>query len=149
MTTAAYDGNTIAADGRVTSSSIILTDKHLKIREYGDVVVVTAGDYSSAKKWEDKKFGPAQFDDEDDDTRDNSTKSSGDFIALVVEKETGIPYLSYGGEELLEVEFPVAIGSGAEYAKSAMHFGKTAVEAVKFAMKFDAATGGKITKVDL
>jgi hypothetical protein len=43
----------------------------------------------------------------------------------------------------------MAVGSGCEYARSAMGLGLTAVQAIHHTKKFDSATGGKVISVRL
>lgn len=68
---------------------------------------------------------------------------------LVVVNQDG-PYLYtlYDGQVKAEpIDPPYAIGSGEQFAISAMDFGLTAKEAIKYAVKRDASSGGKIKVV--
>lgn len=144
MTTIAWDGISLAGDGRVTSSSLILTDKHTKIHDAGDQLVGMAGDYAKSEEWLE-----AYLDGDLLEPLEEEEGGDTGFVVLLVEKDGGSVAVSYNGGPLLQVGAPFAVGSGADFAVGAMSSGKTAKQAVKLAMKYDAATGGKITVLSL
>lgn len=144
MTTIAFDGKSMVGDGRVTSSSLIITDSHCKVHDLGDQFVGIAGDFVRAEMWlaEYSEGILPEVHEEKADADDG-------FIILLIEKDGGDAALSYNGGPLLHVDPPVAIGTGAEVATGAMLAGKSAKDAVKIAIKKDAASGGKLVELKL
>lgn len=66
-----------------------------------------------------------------------------DFLALVITPD-GEVVCYEGSNYTVQVTPPAAIGTGGNYARVAMECGKTAVEAVQEAIKFDVFSGGDI-----
>ncbi len=140
MTTVAYNyqDKQIAVDSRTTAGGFIYSDKSIKFKTINDATWFIAG-----KKGEMdifiNNFKPLN------DAPDNL-----DITALRV--EDGNVYLCTTGggvfrECLLDVN--ESIGSGCELAIAAMDFGKSAKEAVKYAMTRDVYTGGKVHVYDI
>lgn len=147
MTTIAWDGKTLAADGRTTIDTIICCDKSIKLFKlhdipyYGDILLYAG--LCGAAADEQKYIHFLHIENFVDD------EIQLEVGGIIVGRDN--VYTIEGGPLLCK--FPrctkMADGSGAHFAMSAMSMGKTAVQAVKHAMKFDAATGGKIQCVDL
>lgn len=147
MTTIAWDGKTLAADGRTTSETIISCDKSVKLFKlldipyYGDILLYAGLCGAAAEQQRYIHFLHIEnfFEDE----------IEVELGGIIVGRD--YVYAVEGGPQLCR--FPrctkMAAGSGAHFAMSAMNLGKSAVQAVKHAMKFDAATGGRIQCVDL
>lgn len=144
ITTIAYDGKTVAADGRCTSDSRLLTDKLSKIRDTGEEIVAVAGTQHTAFAWlDDYCSGLCPDPQPDDEAGENS------FSVVIVNRKSKRAYLSYNGHPPMEVDIPCAIGSGGDIAMGAMLCGRSAKDAVKMASKRDLATGGRIQEVKL
>jgi len=148
MTTIAWDGKTLAADSRITDESIIGSDnvdKLYKIHDipyFGDILLYCG---LSGVAADDQKYVAFIHEDK---FYDNELEFSLGGIVIGIKYayhiEQDNPYL---------VRFPrnekMADGSGAPYARSAMHFRLTAIQAINHAKKFDSATGGKVKSVRL
>ena len=82
---------------------------------------------------------------------------AGEFSPLSSGDEGGGCYLIAKGRKVLCLESevmvpfpasdPFAIGSGQDFAMGAMYSGKTAVEAVRIAIKLDANSGGPVRSI--
>lgn len=135
MTTVAYDheGKTIAVDSRFTRGDMISTDNGNKIIKRDGVTFVLAGQSAMYPDLVDMWFGG--------DVKEELACS-----ALVVSKGKVYHYGLDGdrdiSSELIEENF--TMGSGATWALSSMDHGKSAKDAVKYAMTRDVYTGGKI-----
>lgn len=143
MTCIAWDGKTLAADKRACFGGTINTVT--KIRRIGQVLVGGSGETSfigAMFDWIEKGRLPADFPASQRDEKDWQP-------VLVIEAD--------GSVSLYErTPFPVryeqkfaAIGSGREYARAAMHLGKTAQEAVEVAIALDSGCGNGIDTLTL
>jgi hypothetical protein len=139
MTTIAYDGRTLAADRRANSSGAIRTV--CKIFDCGEYVFAGTGvaDESELIAGYIRKGFSLAAAKELDFSDENS-------YGIVVRKADGKCFCISGKHltlvPILDEQF--AMGSGRDFALSAMAFGKTAKEGVEFAMRFDAATGNGV-----
>jgi 20S proteasome alpha/beta subunit len=142
MTTIAYHHatKTIAYDSRITSGSLIESDAFDKAIDYMGNMFVMAGSctdymtfikaYESSEDYNGNHAEAFMF------------NANSDLVKhLYVYDDTKI------GAFNLTYDF--AIGSGRLHAITAMDCGKTAKEAVKFAIKRDSCSGGKIHVVKL
>ena len=72
--------------------------------------------------------------------------------AIFVSKE-GVAYITGMDENRLfwmnKLDYSYGIGTGSEFALSALDHGKTAIEAVRYAAKRDCYTGGRIYSYDI
>lgn len=135
MTTIAYDGNILAADSLVIGD--YSSDDHNKIQRVGNNhYCACAGDYMAGVAfciW----------------LKDGGEKPSfgkDDFEAIEIHPDKGLIYWdSYLVRA--EAKYPIAIGSGSAHAITAMDIGKTAIEAVEYAILRDSSTGGKVNHV--
>lgn len=136
MTTAAWDGKTLAVDRRMAGWMDACKLFHLK-----DGRVLTGAGYmdelAEVAAWLDSggddRDKPVVADDEDDST---------DYLLIDGAKCYWLttPYL-----RPIEVRDGMAsVGSGSRYALGAMEAGKTAAEAVAIAARFDPNTGGGV-----
>lgn len=141
MTTIAYHHATkeIAFDSRLTQGNTIITDKSLKdyTSKLGDRFFLS-GASSDCK----------QFCDE----FSNGVKASRDFDCEGFMTSGGLVYVAGCDESTgmffaCEIDFDAACGSGAKFALSAMDFGRSAKQAVRYAATRDSCTGGKIRVV--
>lgn len=147
MTTIAYDGISIAADTRGTSSFIEQCE-FMKIHDCEPYYIALAGVWSAIPLWLDwfsdghdpSKFPEMTFYDKEGDI-------SG---AFVVRKNDGALQFwgsAYGYPASDWSHAPNALGSGQEFAMGAMLHGATAREAVEIACKLDAGSGGSVQEI--
>ena len=133
MTTIAYKDGVIACDGRVSTDGTICTDSRDKRRERDGVWFFLCGEDHATEAvvstWPDVEV-PC----------DN-------WNALVYEGDT-LWFCGSNDGEIWKcrqpMDEPMAMGSGADHAFTAMDLGCSAKQAVKMAAKRDAGTGGKI-----
>lgn len=142
MTVIAYDGKTLAADRRITSSGLIRT--MTKIRRIGDLRVGCAGPTDSAVAmfaWIEGGCVSDQF--------PKSQSDKEDWAATIVIDGAGriCMYERTPSMQVLEDEI-IAIGSGRDFALAAMHLGKTAAEAVDVAAHFQCDCGNGVDVLD-
>ena len=143
MTTIAYDHKAgfIACDGRSTSGSTITSDIHKKWVEADGKVWFYTGSVADVDRFikytEHGDMEPPRWPIE--------------CTAILV--ESGVVYIvgvSPSGEPWRErLECSRVIGSGCDFALSAMDFGKSAGEAVAYAATRDSGTGGKVSVFDV
>ena len=135
MTTIVYnhESKEIAVDSRFTRADVISTDKATKALRKNGVVFVCEGRSARYHMLVDMWFSGEAVKDLE-------------CSALVVFAGQVFDYgLDDDGEILSElVDENHAKGSGAQFALSAMDFGKSAKEAVQYAMTRDIYTGGKV-----
>lgn len=139
MTTIAWDGKSLATDTLIVSGSMPRRGTKITLERDRSVIVAGAGNWSDllrfrewvAKRWRSEVPPPA-FDDQCG------------FTGFVVERGAR-PRLyivhTNGAIEDNRAKY-VAAGSGRDFALSALHFGLSALGAVKFAARFDVYTGG-------
>lgn len=159
MTTLAFDGRYLAADGRMTRSEIVVSSNTKKLHlieavirgEKQEVVVFGAGSWNgifAIMEWmkENDVFdiNPELMrphfpeDEEQGQSRQDVSfiTQSGELFALDPQSRPA-PY-----------EAPYADGSGFPFAQMALTLGQSAVEAVRSAIKMDVHSGGEITCFD-
>lgn len=136
MTTVAWDGKTVAADSLITYSngSCVPGERANKIRELpGGRLFAGAGNTLEINMAYDWLAGGMK------DPKPPVT----DFCALIVSRN-GATWINEKLYPHVLTSRYFAIGSGEDYASTAMELGKTAAQAVAVAMKFDRNTGGQI-----
>lgn len=144
MTTIAYDGKTLAADKRVVYNGY-LSGCTTKIRRIGRTTVLAcAGDllsesraykFFSLQNW--NKRDPIEFKSPDYE-----------FEGFLFLKKKA--FVLFGSTVPIPLEEPkFAVGSGADFARSAMELGKTAIEAVRFAARFDINTSEETEAIEI
>lgn len=131
MTTICFDGETFAYDGRCTQGSTIVSDTMDKKYKHGDSVFILAGNVNDIPEFIEACVAGG---------------SEKEFCVSGFMIEGGSVYEVGGGEGVWIVDSvgPMAYGSGADHALTAMDCGLSAKEAVKMAAKRDVNTGGKI-----
>ena len=134
MTTLAWDGATLAADRRMDTGNGFTACS--KIHKCGRFWYGDAGGAADAEMCKEWLSGGAKPDERPE-------LSAPGQHGLAVEARTGHLFIVEGARPtLVRVMDPqFAVGSGGDFARAAMAFGKTAVEAVEFAAKFDSNTG--------
>lgn len=138
MTTVAWDGNIMASDTLCSDDWGLKTEMRDKIKTGKDFYIGFSGAVSEIEKYwstiknktfdELLEYGNPFFDQE-----------KAGFQALLVSSKYSC-YLIGGRYKKIHRGYH-AIGSGRDFAFSAMHLGKTAIEAVKIASEYDVNTG--------
>lgn len=138
MTVIAWDGKTLAADRRVTSSGLIRTTT--KIRRIRDLRVGCSGSTDSAVAmfaWIEGGCLPDQF--------PKSQADKDDWVATIVIDGAGTIGMYERTPHMHVIEDDIAaIGSGRDFALAAMYLGKTAAEAVHVASHFQCDCGNGV-----
>ena len=133
MTTIAYhhESKTIACDSRMTAGNCIMSDDSDKKYESEHGVFFLAGNTSDCKYMADN-FPESQHEDSN--------------VYGIVAIKGVVYWLSEERNRtvLTEIQHDATAGSGEAYAQAAMDFGRTAKEAVEYAMKRDTGTGGTV-----
>lgn len=136
MTTIAYRDGIVATDTLLVSGSVVVDHFFDKTATKDGVMFFFAGSTSDYPKLIDEYLSP-------------TGRDIGDVSAIVIDKGSVI---KVGREEegkgiwrcLARRENYISIGSGQDFALSAMDHGKSAKEAVEYAMKRDIYTGGDV-----
>lgn len=146
MTTFAYSRkeSIIAIDGRLTSDDIIQSDTFEKyqVAESGAVYFIV-GAVSDALEF-------IQYIEEGFEIIDEDINISANVIRVKDGKPCiyGVECGQIWNDELSTCDYRT-YGTGAPYALSAMDMGKTAKQAVEYAMTRDIYTGGKVTTYNI
>lgn len=136
MTTIAYShkDKEIAVDSRETAGDLIASDNTLKAEKINGEWYIGAGCSNDCELLTDCII--------------NGTTHERDLDANVMFTKNGKVFNSnyYAADGLLtwEIKRNYTMGSGEKFALAAMDFGKSAKEAVKYAMTRDIYTGGKV-----
>jgi ATP-dependent protease HslVU (ClpYQ) peptidase subunit len=138
MTTIATDGETMAADGLSTVVGTIVRTKCRKILRLPDGSLFggagDSGQIATLYEWLCKPV----------DERGDYPQIK-EVAALVLRRDgTALVFDNLSNGHGDDVEFPMAIGSGEQYALTAMDAGATPEEAIRIASKRDPHTGGEI-----
>ncbi len=139
MTTIAYDGRYLAADGRRTKGGMVVDDNRKKLDKVNGTVCVATGLSGDVKKMigaiANGIMPDTQYIDAD---------------AIYIEGDSLPMVCGYSDYELWssEIESTLALGAGNGLAYAAMDLGKNAMEAVAIAAKRDLYTGGTIRYYD-
>ena len=136
MTTYAYKDGVIAYDGRCTSGDFIIEDDIDKKCERNGVVFFITGAVSDDENFLDVYFNMAQ------PTKFNTNSAivwDGETLWLAsIDKEEGF------WKRKLHLDRAYATGSGSNFAIAAMDLGKSAREAVEYAITRDCKSGGLV-----
>lgn len=136
MTTIAYRNGLLAADGRVTSDGLILTDTCKKITRLSDGALFTL---CGVDTWEQQII---EWLEENDGSAPPKGKG---FCAILVDTDGVLTtYNGRNGGFIASYGAFQAYGSGCEIAYGAMEMGATAKEAVEAAIRRNAYSGGAI-----
>ncbi|MGI2045924.1 hypothetical protein [Shewanella oncorhynchi] len=139
MTTIAYHhkDKQIAFDSRSSRDNVIMSDDIFKSKTVNDIVFIICGSACDETLFIDMFFGA-------------ESKIIPNCDAYAVDK--GITYRCGIDDGVLwkhALEHNDSLGSGWMSAISAMDFGLSAEESVKYAMKRDCFTGGKVNVYDI
>lgn len=138
MTCVAWDGTTLAADKRATRGEI--TDTVTKIFRVNDLLVGFCGTGSLGHEmveWLRRGGDPDTFPERQRD----EDKCAG---VLAITRTGEVRHYGAGPHPDVFENKHVSLGSGRDYARAAMHLGKTAAEAVAVACEFDPGCGNGI-----
>jgi ATP-dependent protease HslVU (ClpYQ) peptidase subunit len=134
-TTIAWDGTEFACDSQRTRGSTKMFTNHkiVYIPEQG-AYIGGAGDCAQIEAFIEyfRKNGKAKL------------ECLKDIEVIVVYTDGRCFYYCEASEKPISIEGPFAIGSGEDFAVTAMHCGRTASEAIKVAEELDTYTGGTI-----
>ena len=140
MTTIVYDHKRkqIAIDSRYTSGGVIISDGGVKFKTKDNKTWFFCGKACDSELLMDMPHN-------------DKPEVAPDCAALFVEDGTvySVSASSDGFIEHDKQEFNASAGSGRDFALAALDFGKTAEEAVDYAMTRDCYTGGKIHVYDI
>lgn len=141
MTTIVWDGETLAADGRVTSSSRVIQDDRFKIFMEDEAVVrgskvicyAIAGVADIVDVIGEWIYDGCPL------TEDFSEK---EFAVIIITEASAYLYHDESND-LFEVQTTECLGSGGVYADSVLLLGFNAVKACKHAASIDLFSGGE------
>lgn len=135
MTTIAWDGRTLAADSMTTGAFTV--HNHVKIINVGGDLIGFAGGV---------QCGEAFFAWYRAGCPTEKPELEDDFEGVAIRK--GKCYFLSKSLVMVEVKTKkYALGAGAQFAVAALHCGKTAVEAVKIAIRLNHESGGKVISI--
>ena len=140
MTTIVYDhkAKKIACDSRFTSKGLIINDSGVKFLENEKGVW-----FFSGKRCDNDYLAKSDHNKKCDVTPDCS--------AIVSDPNGNVMIVTPSGDyiEFDYLKESFCIGSGCDLAYAALDFGKSAKEAVEYAMTRDIYTGGKVRVYDV
>lgn len=147
MTTVVIHNNKVYADGQSTAT-MITSYNVKKIVNIGKAIIVGAGRYSHVVKFHQWatdmiEAGHAQEEFPHVNIGMPEKMVDEDFLGAVLYPD-GTVLLFEGCDNYYEVEQPVFLGSGGDYAAGAIHSGADGVTAIEVAIKLDPYTGGEI-----
>ena len=135
MTTIAYHhkSKTIAWDSRATSGNVIASDSDQKMTKVNGVTFWLCGSVADERLLIDMYFGEKS----EVIPEANALAWDGDELFLVGVNDEALLWK-------MPLRYDKALGSGGDFALSAMRFGLDAKGAVEHAKKLDCYTGGKV-----
>lgn len=140
MTTIAYDHKhkLIAIDGMTSAGGIIMNTSAIKYKENELGIWFFTGATSDCDQLMELRHN-------------DKPEVKPDCAALLAKKDGSLWLVAFNGDYCShsKLDCSHAIGSGFEFALSAMDFGKPADEAVSYAATRDCYTGGKISLFDV
>lgn len=138
MTTLAYRDRELATDSRVTAGDMIISDKRRKVHRMRDgSIVAWAGSVQQAELLLRAM-------------RKKGAKSPQLSEIQALHLKTDGSLWEYEGEAWVKQDPGYyATGSGSPYAFAAMDAGASAKEAIRIAIKRDAASGGRVQSLKL
>ena len=141
MTCIAWDGKALAGDKLLLSVGLKRTVT--KIRRIGDLLVGGAGDFAEigeAMAWIERGRKL-------DDYPSRMSNKDADSTLLVIEAGGEILVYGFSPVPCRYEDKTYAMGSGRDYAMTAMYLGKTAREAVEIASLFESGCGGGVDEL--
>jgi ATP-dependent protease HslVU (ClpYQ) peptidase subunit len=137
MTTVAFDGEYLAADGRMSAGGNLIKDDTIKAFTHDEKLIAAAGNWSDVESF--FKFIR---------TGEKPQEDAESLVGWVIDasgivKEYDEKYCA------VVIPYPCAMGTGADIAWGAMAAGSDAKEAVEIACKRDLHSGGQIIVLGL
>lgn len=124
----------IAYDSRAVQHDMVVSNTFPKMFEHKNHIFFVAGDVADYSGFANDMVAGKQSKEWE--------------VSAFMVCPSGKLWMTGGGGGAWRFELPLtetaAIGSGQDFAYSAMDFGKTAKQAVKYAMTRDSNTGGKV-----
>jgi ATP-dependent protease HslVU (ClpYQ) peptidase subunit len=142
MTVIAWDGKTLAADRRTSFGSRHMTTR--KAHRVNGALVAGAGETAAILEMVEWFRAGAKPEDLPANQRTDNCVT-----LLVITPKGEILEYANGPYPIVVKEKQWAVGSGAEFARTAMYLGKSAREAVTIACKFDTCSGNGIDTLEL
>lgn len=140
MTTIVYDLKTVASDTQTTVNGYLkMLGSKIIVSPDKKKMVWFAGDCLKEPQFSKFLFTGKADPKEEFDECD----------ALLLDLFENKMYVCYGRHVKMEALHPVAIGSGADFARVAVYLGKSAEEAVKVASVFDSNTNNIVETYDI
>lgn len=141
MTTIVYDHERkqIACDSRICKGNVIGSDSFLKYKFIGAELWFFCGTIADADllvSWFDKGSKPDLI-------------PECEALVVINGKVYHHEVSNDGVGNQFELPFSESVGSGSKFALAAIDFGKTAKEAVNYAITRDCGTGGKVHVYDI
>ena len=136
MTVIAWDGSVLAADKMAVDGGGIRRTT-TKIQRHHDALLAMTGSWDIAcelREW--WKMGASQS--------NFPEKARGDVATLIVIRTGVIETYNSGPFPLIHEVKQCAFGSGRDFAEAAMYCGKSAIEAVEIACKFQSDCGNGV-----
>jgi len=151
MTTIVWDGKTLAADGRMTTGNRVVDDCRAKIfidgkSELRGATVICyalagAADMTHRCGQWIAEGCPHTVEGHPYDWGEAS------FEVIIITTESAFVYCSESND-ILEIFNQTVLGSGGEFAQTALHMGKDAKASVKIAAEMDLFSGGTGTYIN-
>jgi len=140
MTTIVYDhkNKQIACDSRTTNGWMIITDDAIKYKSEGDLMWFLSGRAGEAETF------ITNFKELED-----AHKSLDNVGYFIDNKVVYLANINEGVFRSCDMTCNSGVGSGGDWALSALDFGKTAKEAVEYAITKDFGSGGKVHVYDI
>jgi ATP-dependent protease HslVU (ClpYQ) peptidase subunit len=140
MTTIAFDKESVSVDTRMSANGLIVSDNYNKIRylENGEILISTGVVHDIDVLIKHYLNGAECYEDIE-------------VAGLLIRNKIDVfkIYQYEGFIRTLKLENITTMGSGSDFALSAMDFGCSSKEAIKYAMTRDSHTGGKIKTIKL
>ncbi|MDR2213955.1 MAG: hypothetical protein LBE21_10075 [Pseudomonadales bacterium] len=142
MTVIAYDGKTVAADKRgIDGCGLVRTVTKIFRRERDGLVAAITGTH--AVGLEMYEWWRSNSND-----KDFPVSAREDDASLIIIGGGRVLVYTVGPQPVTQEEDQVAFGSGRDFALAAMALGKTAVEAVELACRFQSDCGNGIDTLE-
>ncbi len=143
MTTIAWDGKSLAADKLMSQQGLRGVVTKIQRGADGSLIGIS-GQFSTglhAAQWVANGADPALM---------PKTQDTDEWVGIIQIKPDGTIWKYERGPVPMKIEDCIfAVGSGRDFALAAMYLGKSAIEAVKVAARFDVYTGMGVDVLNL
>lgn len=149
MTTILITDNKVYSDSMSSVGNFTENYNTKKVFNLGDAIVAGAGRYSDILKFVDWIAKNLDYQDIKNNYPDSNVHMedgfvSDSFLGLVLYKDGCVNLFEGCDHVIYDIEQPVAIGSGSQYARAAYHASGDAIKAMTTAIFFDTHSGGDI-----